>query len=57
MKGSVVVGSDYPAVGGGDGGEGPGDLPDSALTLGVATSFVMAATLGLAYLFTKYGSD
>ncbi|MEF8781916.1 MAG: halocyanin domain-containing protein, partial [Haloarculaceae archaeon] len=61
MKGSVVVGEDYPSVGGGGdgggGGAGPGDLPESAQTLGVATMFVFVATLGLGYVFVKYGGD
>jgi halocyanin-like protein len=58
MKGSVVVGSDYPTAGGGDGGGGePRVLPDGAKTIGVATGFVMVATLGLAYFFMKYGGD
>jgi halocyanin-like protein len=56
MKGAVVVGSDYPTVDTGGGGGGP-TLPDSAKSLGVATSFVMAATLGLAYIFMKFGGD
>ena len=60
MVGAVVVGSG--GGGGGDGGDGGGgggpvDLPDSAKTLGVASAFVMAATLGLAYFFLKYGGD
>ncbi|ELZ25791.1 halocyanin-like protein [Halosimplex carlsbadense 2-9-1] len=59
MKGAVVVGTDYPTVDTGGGGGGPGlpTVPDSALSLGVATGFAMAATLGLAYLFIKYGGD
>jgi halocyanin-like protein len=59
MKGVIVVGDDVPTVapaGGGGGGGGP-VFPDSAKTIGVATSFVMAATLGLAYFFMKYGGD
>jgi len=57
MKGAVVVGSDYATVPqGGEGGGGP-SLPDSAKSLGVATSFVMVATLGLAYFFMKFGGD
>ena len=56
MKGVVVVGTDYPTVQTG-GDVGPGDLPSSAKTLGVATMFVMIATLGLAYFFMKYGGD
>ncbi|WP_424003087.1 halocyanin domain-containing protein [Haloarcula salina] len=60
MKGSVVVGSDYPTVssgGGGGGSSGPPEVPGSAKSLGVATSFVMVATLGLAYFFIRYGGD
>jgi len=58
MKGAVVVGTDYPTVDtGGGGGPGIPTVPDTALTLGVATGFAMAATLGLAYLFIKYGGD
>jgi halocyanin-like protein len=61
MKASVVVGSDFPTTGGGGGGDGggagPGDLPESAQTLGVATMVVFVATLGLAYFFIKYGGD
>ncbi len=62
MKGSVVVGTDYPtASGGGGGGGGGGDaqpqLSNSAKTLGVATTVVMAATLGLTYVFMRYGGD
>ena len=60
MKGSVVVGSDYPtqSTGGGGGGEsGPLGVPSSAKMLGVATSVVMIATLGMAYVFMRYGGD
>jgi len=61
MKGAVVVGTDYPTQssggGGGGGGSGPPEVPNSAKTLGVATSFVMVATLGLAYFFIRYGGD
>ena len=60
-KGAVVVGTDYPAKssggGGGSGSSGPPEVPNSAKTLGVATSFVMVATLGLAYFFIRYGGD
>ncbi len=55
MKASVVVGSDFPTKGGGGGGAGPSDLPGAAKTLSVATMFVLVATLGLAYVFVKYG--
>jgi len=61
MLGSIVVGTDYPtkapAGSGGGGGGGVPVLPDSAKTIGVATSLVMSATLGLAYFFMKYGGD
>ncbi|GGN85840.1 halocyanin domain-containing protein [Haloarcula pellucida] len=60
MKGAVVVGTDYPTSGGGGGGGGGGgspEVPNGAKTLGVATSFVMVATLGLAYFFMRYGGD
>jgi len=60
MKGSVVVGSDYPtkSTGGGGGSEsGPLGVPGGAKMLGVATSVVMVATLGMAYVFMRYGGD
>ena len=57
MKGSIVVGSDYATVSSGGGGGEPRVLPDMAKTVGIATSFVMLATLGLAYFFMKYGGD
>jgi halocyanin-like protein len=61
MKGAIVVGTDYPTVSsggeGGGGGGGSPQVPSSAKTLGVATSFVMVATLGLAYFFIRYGGD
>jgi len=60
MKGSVVVGSDYPTKSTGGGGSestGPLGVPGSAKMLGVATSVVMVATLGMAYVFMRYGGD
>ncbi len=62
MKAAIVVGTDYPTQssdggGGGGGGGGSPQVPSSAKTLGVATSFVMVATLGLAYFFIRYGGD
>ena len=58
MLGSVVVGTDYPTVepASGGGGGGPA-LPGSAKTIGVATAVVMSASLGLSYIFMKYGGD
>jgi len=60
MKGSIVVGTDYPTQssgGGAGGGTGPLGVPGSAKMLGVATSVVMVATLGMAYVFMRYGGD
>jgi len=59
MKGSVVVGADYPTQSsdGGAGESGPLGVPGSAKMLGVATSVVMVATLGMAYVFMRYGGD
>ena len=57
MKGAVVVGTDYPTVETPAPGSGGPSLPASAKSLGIATSFVMAATLGLAYFFMKFGGD
>jgi hypothetical protein len=63
MKAAVVVGTDYPTTGGGGDGGGDGGgggarpIPESAMTLGVATSVVMTVTLGLAYVFIKYGGS
>ncbi|MBX0285998.1 halocyanin domain-containing protein [Haloarcula salinisoli] len=59
MKGSIVVGTDYPtkSTGGGGSSTGPLGVPGSAKMLGVATSVVMVATLGMAYVFMRYGGD
>ena len=60
MKGAIAVGDEVPMVdagGGGDGGSSRPQVPDAAKSLGIATGFGMAATLGLAYFFIKYGSD
>ena len=57
MKGAIAVGEEVETetVGGGGGG-GP-DVPDAAKSLGIAAGFAMAATLGLAYFFIKYGGN
>ncbi len=52
MEASITVSSDA-----GGGGAGRPQLPNSALTLGVATIGVMASTLALAFFFLKYGGD
>ncbi|WP_135661726.1 halocyanin domain-containing protein [Halorhabdus rudnickae] len=55
MKGAVVVGDDYPEVELG-GSTGP-KVPENAKLLGVGSGFLMAAALGFAYFFMKYGGD
>jgi len=61
MLGGVAVGDDVPTAGGGggEGGEQAGGggpaIPDGARTLGIATMVAMVSTLGLAYVFMKYG--
>jgi halocyanin-like protein len=59
MKGAVAVGDDVPTVSTGGGGEASSapSVPESAKALGVATTFAMVATLGLAFFFLKYGGD
>ena len=60
MKGAIAVGEEVPTVetGGSDGGgRSRPQVPDAAKSLGIATGFGMAATLGLAYFFVKYGGD
>jgi plastocyanin len=55
MEGTVIVNEEGQEPGGGGGG-GP-SLPDSALTMGVATMAAMVSTLALAFFFIKYGGD
>jgi hypothetical protein len=56
MTGTVSVQQGGGAEGGG-GGESVPQVPNSAKTLGVATTGAMVLTLGLAYFFMKYGGD
>ena len=58
MKGAVAVGDDVPTAeaGGGAAGGAP-QIPDTAKTLGIATTFAMVSTLGFAFFFIKYGGD
>lgn len=56
MLGAVAVGDDIPMTQPDTGGGGP-TLPDSAKMLGIASGFAMVSTLGLAYLFMRYGGD
>ena len=55
MEATVIVNEEGQEPGGGGGG-GP-SLPDSALTMGVATMAAMVSTLALAFFFIKYGGD
>jgi halocyanin-like protein len=57
MLGAVAVGSDIPMNQPSSGSSGPPLVPDNAKVLGIASSFAMASTLGLAYLFIRYGGD
>ncbi|MEZ3116949.1 plastocyanin/azurin family copper-binding protein [Halobaculum sp. MBLA0147] len=61
MKGAIAVGDDVPTVEveseSGGGGSSRPKVPDSAKTIGVATSVAMLTTLGLTYFFVKYGGD
>jgi hypothetical protein len=52
MEGTIIVNEEGGPPD--EGGGGPA-VPDSAKTLGIATTVAMSATLGLAYLFLKYG--
>ncbi|EMA45849.1 plastocyanin/azurin family copper-binding protein [Halococcus saccharolyticus] len=54
MVGTIIV----QEGGASSGGESSGPVvPNSAKTLGVATMSFMLSTLGLAYVFMKYGGD
>jgi plastocyanin len=55
MLGAIEVTSD--AGGEGGGGGGPPAIPDSAKTMGIATTVAMLATLGLAFTLLKYGGS
>ncbi|WP_273836625.1 plastocyanin/azurin family copper-binding protein [Halococcus sp. PRR34] len=55
MVGTIVVQEGGASSGGGE-SSGPA-VPNSAKTLGVATMSFMLSTLGLAYVFMKYGGD
>jgi plastocyanin len=57
MVGTIEVTDETSSGGGGGGGARLPTVPGSAKSLGVATSFMMAATLGLAYFFIKFGGD
>ena len=59
MLGAVAVGDDIPTIEiDDDADEVAGvQLPDTARTIGVATGVAMMSTLGIAYVFMKYGGD
>jgi halocyanin-like protein len=64
MNGGVAVGEDIETreaedAGNGNGGNGGGgvELPDAARAIGVAITVAFGSTLGLAYVFMKYGGD
>jgi halocyanin-like protein len=55
MVGTIVVQEGGASSGGGE-SSGPA-VPNSAKTLGIAAMSFMLSTLGLAYVFMKYGGD
>ncbi|SDM12327.1 Tat (twin-arginine translocation) pathway signal sequence [Halogranum gelatinilyticum] len=57
MVGAVEVVEELSSGGGEGGGSNIPQVPDSAKSLGVATTFSMISVLGLAYFFMKYGGD
>lgn len=61
MKGGVAVGEvptrEAPGGDGGGGGQAGVPVPDTARILGVATAVALGATLGLTYLFMRYGGE
>ncbi|WP_049971560.1 plastocyanin/azurin family copper-binding protein [Haladaptatus cibarius] len=57
MVGTVEVGAGGGGEGGGGGGGALPSVPNSAITLGVATMSAMVTVLVLSYFFLKYGGD
>ena len=56
MHGGIAVGGDVPTVETGGGGDSDAVfVPQGARALGVATFIAMVSTLGLAFIFMKYG--
>ena len=56
MHGGIAVGEDVATVEvGGGGGSNAVFVPDAARALGIATFIAMVSTLGLAFVFMKYG--
>ncbi|WP_049898274.1 plastocyanin/azurin family copper-binding protein [Halococcus agarilyticus] len=52
-----MIGTIEVSEGGGGGGSSEPAVPNSAKTLGIAAMSFMLSTLGLAYVFMKYGGD
>lgn len=52
MEGTIIVTEDIPEE-----REVAPAVPESAMTLGIATAFALVATLGFAYVFLKYGGE
>ena len=55
MHAGLAVGGDIATVEVGGGGSDAVFVPDAARALGVATFIAMVSTLGLAFVFMKYG--
>ena len=55
MHAGIAVGDDVPTVDVGGGGGGGVFVPQGARALGIATFIAMVSTLGLAFIFMKYG--
>jgi len=55
MHAGIAVGGDVATVEVGGGGSDAVFVPDAARALGIATFIAMVSTLGLAFVFMKYG--
>ena len=55
MHGGLAVGDDIPTETVDEGGAGAVFVPQGARALGIATFIAMVSTLGLAFVFMKYG--
>ncbi|MFD1571615.1 halocyanin domain-containing protein [Halorubrum laminariae] len=55
MHGGIAVGEDIATVETGGGGSNAVFVPQGARALGIATFMAMVSTLGLAFVFMKYG--
>ncbi|GAA0720276.1 halocyanin-like protein [Halorubrum trapanicum] len=57
MHGGIAVGEDVATVDVGGGESNAVFVPDAARALGIATFIAMVSTLGLAFVFMKYGGS